>query len=392
MVRRRGFGEVERRVASGGRATYRARYAMADGTRFSRSFGTKLDAEGWLATERALLDRDEWTPPPARKIAEERRQREAAFNTVGKFAERYLTERSLRPTTAHNYRRLLASRITPYFGETALRDVTLSDIKAWRASLNPKTEASNAAAYRLLRSLLQAAEEEELIDRAPPKIRGASSAPVRNVAVPATFDEIAVIIDAMPDRLRLLIVLAAFVGLRQGELLELRRSDVDGVTGRISVTRKVDKDVVPGAAGACSKCGRVISSPKTASGVRTVHVPPPFLPMLQKHLLEHTAAGPSGLLFPGDRADHMSVRFLMDRYRPARSAAGRPDLTIHHLRHTALTLAGQHGATAAELQARAGHASQAAMAIYQHATLDRDRVLAEKIGETYRAWDAGRAD
>ncbi|HET7305347.1 MAG TPA: hypothetical protein VFJ12_12460 [Segeticoccus sp.] len=57
----------------------------------------------------------------------------------------------------------------------------------------------------------------------------------------------------------------------------------------------------------------------------------------------------------------------MDRYRPAREAAGRPDLTVHHLRHTALTLAGQHGATAAELQARAGHASQAAMGIYQHA-------------------------
>ncbi len=33
-----------------------------------------------------------------------------------------------------------------------------------------------------------------------------------------------------------------------------------------------------------------------------------------------------------------------------------------------------------------GHASQAAMAIYQHATLDRDKSLAEKISETYTAW------
>ena len=49
----------------------------------------------------------------------------------------------------------------------------------------------------------------------------------------------------MPPRLRLLIVLGAYVGLRQGELLELRRSDVDGITGRIDVTRKVDKDVTP---------------------------------------------------------------------------------------------------------------------------------------------------
>ena len=86
----------------------------------------------------------------------------------------------------------------------------------------------------------------------------------------------------------------------------------------------------------------------------------------------------------------MSVRYLMDRYRPARKAAGREDLTIHHLRHTALTIAGQHGATGAELQARAGHASQAAMAIYQHATLDRDKALAERIGETYDTWRDSR--
>ena len=53
----------------------------------------------------------------------------------------------------------------------------------------------------------------------------------------------------------------------------------------------------------------------------------------------------------------MSARYLMDWYRPAREAAGRPDLTIQYLRHTALTMASQHGATAAELQARAEHAS-----------------------------------
>lgn len=390
MTRRRGFGEVERRVSATGKVTHRARYAMPDGTRYSRTLTTRMDAEAWLAAERVLIDREEWTPPRARQAAESKRQAAAASNTVGSFAERFVVERGLRPTTQKNYRLLLGTRILPYFADTPLTEVTLTEIKQWRASLDPATAASNAAAYRLLRALLQSAEEEELIFRAPPKIRGAGSSPVRRVAVPATLDELAVIVDAMPERLRLLIVLAAFVGLRQGELLELRRSDVDGVTGRLSVTRKVDKDVIPGAHNACLECGRVISAPKTASGVRTVHVPPPFLAMLQRHLLEHCAPGPAGLLFPGDRTDHMSVRYLMDRYRPAREAAGRPDLTIHHLRHTALTMAGQHGATAAELQARAGHASQAAMAIYQHATLDRDRSLAEAIGDTYRHWAESR--
>ncbi|MEO5661659.1 MAG: site-specific integrase [Nocardioides sp.] len=389
MARRRGFGEVERRVSATGKVTHRARYAMPDGNRYARTLTSKMDAEAWLAAERVLVDREEWTPPRARQEAESTRRAAATRNTVGSFAERYVLERGLRPNTQRNYRQLLRSRILPYFGEMPLIDVTLSEIKQWRASMDPNTEAMNVAAYRLVRSMLQAAEEEELIFRAPPKIRGATTARVKRVAVPATLDELAVITDAMPERLRLLIVLAAFVGLREGELLELRRSDIDGVSGRISVTRKVDKDVVSGAAGACRECGRAISAPKTASGVRTVHVPPPFLPMLQKHLLEHGAPGPAGLIFPGDRTDHMSVRYLMDRYGPAREAAGRPDLTIHHLRHTALTIAGQHGATTAELQARAGHASQAAMAIYQHATLDRDKSLAEAIGDTYRRWAEG---
>jgi integrase len=350
MARRRGFGEVERRVSASGVVTNRARYAMPDGTRYSRTLATRMDAEAWLVAERALIDRDEWTPPQVRRAAEEKRKREAAFNTVEGFADRYLVERSLRPTTARGYRKLLANRILPYFGAMPLTDVTLSEIKRWRASLDPSTEATNAA----------------------------------------TFDELAIIVEQVPDRLKLFIVLAAYVGLREGELLELRRSDIDGITGRIDVTRKIDKDADPNVPGACPNCGRHISSPKTRSGTRTVHVPPPFLPILQAHLLEYTAPGEHGLLFPGDRTDHVSVRYLMDRYRPAREAAGRPDLTIHHLRHTALTLAGQHGATAAELQTRAGHASQAAMAIYQHATLDRDKALAEKIGRTYTDWQSAR--
>lgn len=61
------------------------------------------------------------------------------------------------------------------------------------------------------------------------------------------------------------------------------------------------------------------------------------------------------------------------------------DLTTHHRRQTALTMGGRHGATGAELQPGTGHASQAAMTIYQHATLDRDKALAEKFGETYDA-------
>lgn len=390
MPRRRSFGEIERRSSTVGRVSYRARYALPDGTRYSRTFSAKMDAEAWLAQERSLLDHDEWTPPSVRRAARAQREAKAARNTFGRFSELYLMQRPLRPNTLRQYRQLLRTHLLPSFDAVPLESISLADIKAWRAGLPATTEASNAAAYRLLRSILQAAEEEELVTRVPPKIRGAATARVKRVARPATLDELAVITDEMPPQLRLLIILAGFVGLREGELLELRRSDLDVVTGRVRVARKIDKDAIAGAPDPCPNCGRAISPPKTSHGVRTVHVPPPFLPCLRQHLDSHAAPGPDGLLFPGTRTDHMSVRYLMDRYRPAREAAGRPDLTIHHLRHTALTIAGQHGATAAELQARGGHASHAAMAIYQHGTLERDWLLAQEIGRTYEAWQQSR--
>jgi integrase len=52
---------------------------------------------------------------------------------------------------------------------------------------------------------------------------------------------------------------------------------------------------------------------------------------------------------------------------------------LHDLRHTGLTFAATTGATTAELMRRAGHASADASLKYQHATQDRDRVLANAL-------------
>ena len=92
MVHRRGFGEVERRRTGTGSVGYRARYIMPNGNRYSRTFGAKVDAEAWLASERSLVERGEWTPPQAREAAAARKQAQAAVNTVALYAERYLRD------------------------------------------------------------------------------------------------------------------------------------------------------------------------------------------------------------------------------------------------------------------------------------------------------------
>lgn len=82
-------------------------------------------------------------------------------------------------------------------------------------------------------------------------------------------------------------------------------------------------------------------------------------------------AGPDSLLFTGDRGGPLRRHVWHGEWKAAREALGLPKLAYHDLRHSALTLYAATGATLAELQAYAGHATVDAALRYQHATHDR---------------------
>ncbi len=100
---------------------------------------------------------------------------------------------------------------------------------------------------------------------------------------------------------------------------------------------------------------------------------------LSDHLTRFVGPEPDALVLTGEHGRPLALPVLNKAWQEARSLVGRPDLRLHDLRHTGLTLAAATGATVAELMHRAGHASSAAALLYQHATADRDRVLAEAL-------------
>jgi integrase len=61
------------------------------------------------------------------------------------------------------------------------------------------------------------------------------------------------------------------------------------------------------------------------------------------------------------------------------AAKANPVLHLHDLRHTGGTLTAQTGATLKEIMSRIGHGSTRAAMIYQHATDERDRKIAEAL-------------
>jgi integrase len=87
-------------------------------------------------------------------------------------------------------------------------------------------------------------------------------------------------------------------------------------------------------------------------------------------------------LFSAPDGEHLRSDGALHRaFRRARAQAGRPDLTIHGLRHTGATLAAATGATLAELMHRLGHSTPGAAMRYQHAAADRDKAIASALSE-----------
>lgn len=360
----RGFGSV-RRLPSG---RWQASYTGPDGARHpgAATFTAKMDAEGWLASERRLIEAGSWVAPAARAAAARRARVE-----FEEYAERWVGERNLKPRTVEGYQHLLAKYLLPTFGEVAVEKITPADVRTWWARLDRSHPVVNQRAYVLLKGICATAVDDEILAANPCRIRmTATDATSAKEVRPASQEELAAIVAAMPPGRRLLVVLGAWCALRRGELLELRRGDVDLAAGALRVSRAVqwiDNEVIVG-------------TPKSAAGRRTVSIPPHVVPMVEQHLAEFVGAGPDALLFTGaDGVSHLTPTALQGSWANARTAAGRPDLRLHDLRHTGATMAAVAGATLAELQARLGHSSVNAALRYQHAVIGRDAEIAAAL-------------
>ena len=294
------------------------------------------------------------------------------------YAARWLLERptALQPRTLEFYESVLRVHILPTFGETAVSAITPPAVRAWHAELRRRTGAPTVAkAYRLLRSILTTAVEDELLLRNPCILRGAGTerSPERK---PPTLSELDALARAVDRRFRLLVLLAGWSGLRWGELTALSRRRIDLAAGTVEVTRSHVE---------CNDGKPQPGPPKSAAGRRVVYLPPHLIPDVAEHLAEFVGSGPDALLFTGPLGATLNRRNFHNVWKKARTAAGCPEVRFHDLRHLAATLAATTGATTKELMARMGHASPRAALLYQHATRDRDAAIAVALSELARS-------
>ena len=366
------FGRI-RQLPSG---RYQAAYIGPDLAlhKAAATFQTIMDARAWLTAERRHIDAGTWISPA-------RRNRSPEVATLAVYAWAWLADRPLKPSTRELYTRLLNHRILPTLGNLPLRDIAPLTVRQWHTGMGSELPRRRAHAYSLLRTILAAAVTDDLIPSNPAHIYGAGSTNRVHQIKPATLTELETITANMPDRFRLMVLLAAWCALRFGELIELRRSDVDLKAGKIAISRAAVR--VGGAV--------VVGTPKSVAGVRVVSLPPHLTPVVRDHLATFAVWGKDGLLFPAASGGHLNRATFFAHWDRARRAAGRPDLRLHDLRHTGAVLAAQTGATLAELMARLGHSTPAMAMRYQHAAQDRDAQIARLLSEMIMRESDGNA-
>ncbi|WP_395638263.1 tyrosine-type recombinase/integrase [Pseudolysinimonas sp.] len=431
-----GWGTVE--LLPSGR--YRAFYRV-DGSRYGapHTFDTKAAAQGWLAQERADRSRGTWQDPRLGDVTlgayigdwlESRP--DLAPRTVDLY-RRTLQRRVLAPVTTSRGRiidlgRMRVADVTPAVVRTwyaavfaatrtaaearlrrdaarrahparewarerglaaaATGRLSPAVLSAWRSAGSPTSTLAGAPdvvpdaagrtaaahAYRVLRTVMGTALHDGLIATNPCQIPNAGAVRHRERAT-ASPAEVRAIAATMPGPLAAAVTIAAWSSLRYGELFALARRHVDVAAGTVSVERALV--CVPGEP-------IRFGPPKTERSRRVVHLPGFVHAALVDHLDTYVAADPEALLFAIDGAPVTNARvsFL---FRRARAAIDRPELTWHDLRHTGATLAYRAGASVPEVQARLGHSTMRAAAIYAHLAEGADRSLADRIDALFGA-------
>jgi integrase len=362
---RRSWGKL-RTIGSG--RIHASYVCPLDGQRYNAptTYDARMDAEAWLAGEKRLIDWGTWTPPDVRA-----KKSAVSAITVEEYTKNWLRERDLSDGTRDLYETVARKRIYPTLGELTVATVTPAVVRAWWAGLDKQYPTARRHAYSLLRSILNTAVEDKLLPENPCRIEQKAAAE-RDVEA-LSVDELHTVAAEVNEHYRVAVYVLAWTSLRFGELIELRKKDIedDGTVMKFRVRRgaaRVGKQVVVG-------------NTKTVRSKRPVTVPPHIAAMVRDHMKAHSHKGPEALLVTTTKGQRLSKSAFTRSIKKGYAKIGRSDLRVHDLRAVGATLAAQAGATTKELMARLGHTTPRMAMKYQMASEARDEALAEAMSK-----------
>jgi integrase len=362
-----GRGNI-RKLTSG---RYQVRFTDQNGQR--RSFGTfesKKAATDALRLALTQVEFETYQPEKARQL------KAGKSITLAQAAERYRElgtrgGKPLSPRTLFEYQCYI-SRDLGHLAKKPIAAITQEDVEAWWIKVGEKgTLTLRSKVYSHLKSITRFALRKGWISADPCQIRGGGQAPSpMSVNIPSVL-QVRIMIDTAPLELKALFAIAAWGGLRKGEILELRRKDVLYVNNESSQLAliRVQRAVI------WLKDGQTQVRPPKWDSARDVLLPSQASKLVAE-LLDRSPQDPDALLFPARPTrflEHLGNHRLNRVWYKVRSSSEYSG-TFHSLRSFAGTQFVVAGATLRETMSRLGHSSAKTAMRYQ-ASLGREEQL-----------------
>ena len=319
-----------------------ARYVDSAGVERSKSFGRKSDAAAWLDGETTGHVTCTWTDPKLSAV------------TFGVIAERWIATKATRaPKTVAGYRCLLDTVVLPRWCDVPLREVRFDDRQVWLTGLSVggsvRFEGKGLSASRvrqahqLVGAVLKFAVKAKHLT-VNPADDGVDLPSLPEVEQRYLTHEQLHRVAVASGRLRTLVLVLAYCGLRFGEAAALQAADVDVPNRRIRVQRSVTY---------VRKTG-LVEGPTKNHKARTVPVPAFVARLLETEIgdrdggaLVFTSARGGGYLTLGQ------ARYTFAKATKAVDGCG--GVRLHDLRHTCASLAISSGANVKVVQKLLGH-------------------------------------
>src|SRR5579883_2315724 len=293
---------------------------------------------------------------------------------------------TIRLSSYVKYRKVLNAYILPELGHIQLQKLTPQRVqmlyaKKLKDGLSPKTVN---AIHGVLHKALDNAVKWSLVALnvfdavSPPRV------PLTEKRV-LTVEQARMLLNSVREqRLEVLLTLALTTGMRRGEILALRWSDVNLREGSLQVRRTVD--YIP-------HYGYVETEPKTARGRRTIMLAPFVVEMLRTHHMAQMEARDKAngqwidrdLVFSGLHGDYFNPAFLLKVFKHVLIDAGLPPMRFHDLRHSAATILLSMKIHPKIVQEVLGHSTiNMTLDTYSHVLPTMQRDVIEKWNQAFR--------
>ncbi|KAB2351622.1 tyrosine-type recombinase/integrase [Actinomadura rudentiformis] len=206
-------------------------WTNTDGKEESKAFRTRTAADKHWQGKETDKERGEYIDSKAG---------DALFATFGK---RWLGSRIVDPSSVIQYESKYRLHVEPTFGKRKVSRIKPSDVQQWLRNLSERFEVSTVlASFLVLQGALELAVADGAIKTNPARSKAVQVPKRSPKEVEAWSDErVFAVIDAHPERYRLVPILGAGCGLREGEIFGLAEEDIDFDEKVIRVRRQLKK-------------------------------------------------------------------------------------------------------------------------------------------------------